>query len=119
MTYDVIALCERPPDAGATLAAMAACGPGLRVDTVPRGALVQLCRDDGAVLVTIECARLVQVPGEAERLLGIVDELPCPSWWVEVRATGLPDAPRTARRFVAALLSVTGGVSWSSRLSPT
>jgi hypothetical protein len=115
MTYDLIALCERPPDTGTTLAAMHACGPDLRVNTVERGALVQLCTDDGTPLVTIEGARLVQVPGEAQRLLGIDDDLPCPLWWVEVRATGLPDAPRIARRFAAALLSVTGGVSWSGR----
>jgi hypothetical protein len=114
MTYDLVALCERPPDAGTTIAAMHACGPDLRVDTVERGALVQLCRDDGAPLVTIEGARLVQVPGEAQRLLGIADDLPCPLWWVEVRATALPEAPRIARRFAAALLSVTGGVSWGS-----
>ena len=117
MTYDLIALCERPPDTGTTLAAMHACGPDLRVNTVERGALVQLCTDDGAPLVTIEGARLVQVPGEAQRLLGIDDDLPCPLWWVEVRATGLPGAPRIARRFAAALLSVTGGVSWSGRES--
>jgi hypothetical protein len=115
MTYDLIALCERPPDTGTTLAAMHACGPDLRVNTVQRGALVQLCTGDGDPLVTIEGARLVQVPGEAQRLLGIDEDLPCPLWWVEVRATGLAEAPRIARRFAAALLSATGGVSWSGR----
>ena len=116
MTLDLIALCERQPDAGVMLAAARACGPSLRVNTIERGSLVQLCGvDDQCPLVTIEGARLVQVPGEVQRLLGVPDA-PHPTWWVETRAVADdPEAPVIARRFTAALLSLTGGVSWSSR----
>lgn len=115
MTLDVVALCERMPDAATTLAAVQACGPALRITVVDRGSLLQLCDDDERPLVTIEGARLVQVPGEVQRLLGI-DDAPHPTWWVEARAvSNRPDAAVVARRFAAALLSVTGGVSWSSR----
>jgi hypothetical protein len=115
MTLDLVALCGRQPDAGMMLAAMQACGPQLRVNTIERGSLVQLCDDDERPLVTIEGARLVQVPGEVQRLLGVTDA-PHPAWWVETRAVATdPQAPRIARRFTAALISLTGGVSWSSR----
>jgi hypothetical protein len=113
VTLDVIALCERQPDAGTTLAAMQACAPDLRVAAIERGSLLQLCADDGRPLVTVEGARLVQVPGEAQRLLG-VDPAPHPAWWVEARAVDA-GAAVIARRFAAALLTQTGGVSWSSR----
>ncbi|HZG91695.1 MAG TPA: hypothetical protein VEZ42_15890 [Pseudonocardia sp.] len=115
MTLDLVALCERQPDAAATLAAMQACGPSLRLNTIERGSLVQLCAPDERPLVTIEGPRLVQVPGEVQRLLGVPDA-PHPAWWVEARAvTADPEAARIARRFTAALLSLTGGVSWTSR----
>lgn len=115
MTVDLVALCEKQPDAGMTLAALQACGPSLRLNTVERGALVQLCDADDRPLVTIEGPRLVQVPGEVERLLGVTDA-PHPVWWVEARAPAdEAEAPVIARRFTAALLSLTGGVSWSSR----
>ncbi|WP_214407017.1 hypothetical protein [Pseudonocardia lacus] len=115
MTLDLVALCERQPDAGITLAAMRACGPELRVHTIERGGLVQLCGQDERPLVTIEGPRLVQVAGEAQRLLGVADA-PHPAWWVEARAVSTdPEAPRVARRFTAALISLAGGVSWSSR----
>ena len=74
MSHDVVALCARQPDAGTTLAALQACGPELRVAAVERGSLVQLCAEDGRPLVTVEGARLVQVPGEVQRLLGVADE---------------------------------------------
>jgi hypothetical protein len=113
VTRDVIALCGRQPDAGTTLAALRACGPDLRVDAIERGSLVRLCADDGRALVTVEGPRLVQVPGEVQRLLG-VEDAPHPAWWVEARAVDA-GAAAIARRFAAALLSQTGGVSWSSR----
>jgi hypothetical protein len=115
MTLDLVALCARQPDAGMTLAAMQACGPDLRLDTIERGSLVQLCDERERPLITIEGPRLVQVPGEVQRLLGVPDA-PHPTWWVEARAVStVPEAAAIARRFAAALLSLTGGVSWSSR----
>jgi hypothetical protein len=115
VTLDLVALCDRQPDAGMTLAAMQAAGPSLLVNTIERGSLVQLCDAEERPLVTIEGPRLVQVPGEVQRLLGVPDA-PHPTWWVESRAlTHDPRAAVVARRFTAALLSLTGGVSWSSR----
>lgn len=112
MTLDVVVLCARPPDAGTTLAAMLACGPELGVGALEP--LVQLLDPTGAVLVSIEGPRGV-APGEARRLLGVPDA-PEPAWWVEVHAiAALPQAGVVARRFAAALISVTGGTSWSSR----
>lgn len=113
MTLDVVAICERQPDPATTLAALQACGPELRLAAIERGSLLQLCADDGSPLVTVEGPRLVQVPGEVERLLGVADA-PHPAWWVEARAVD-SGAAVIARRFAAALLSQTGGVSWSSR----
>lgn len=116
MTYDIVALCESAPDAGTTLAAMRECGSSLRMTTIERGSFVQLCDGTDRPLVTIEAPRLVRVPGEAQRLLGIDADLPHPVWWVETRAARAePEAALLARRFTAALLSVTGGTSWQSR----
>lgn len=113
MTIDVVALCERMPEPGTVLAALRAAGPDLLVDAVEAGALIQLRAADGAVLVSIESPRLVQVAGEAERLLGIVEPLPRPVWWVEARAR--PAGAVVARRYAAALVAETGGTTWQSR----
>ncbi len=113
MTYDVVALCAREPDPGTFLAALRAAGPGLRVVTTDP--VVQLIDDTGTTLVSIEGPRALAVPGEAERLLGVPDA-PDPAWWVESRAAaGHAAAGVVARRFAAALISVTGGTSWASR----
>lgn len=114
MTTDVIALCARLPDVGTALAALGAAGPDLRVDTEETGSLIQLRDDRGGLLVSIGSPRLVQVAGEAERLLGIAEPLTYPLWWVETRSPGQAGAS-VARRYVAALISVTGGTTWQSR----
>ncbi len=75
MTHDVVAPCERPPDAGSTLAAMHACGPDLRVTTPERGCAVQLCTEEGTPLVTIEGARAAG----RRPLLGVTEALPTTS----------------------------------------
>jgi hypothetical protein len=114
MTIDVIALCARLPDVGTVLAALGAAGPDLRIDAEETGSLIQLCDNDSGVLVSIESPRLVQVPGEVERLLGIAEPPACPLWWVETRSQGQAGAA-VARRYAAALVSVTGGTTWQSR----
>lgn len=116
MTFDIIALCRDQPDAAVTLAALREAGPELRVHTIEQAQLIQLYHPDGRLLMTTEGARLVQVPGEARRLLGITDEVPLPVWWVESRAPGAdPDGEDVARRFTHAVVAQTGGMSWSSR----
>lgn len=116
MTFDIVALCRDHPDAATTMAALTAAGPQLQVDTVEAAKLVQLYAPDGRLLLTLEGARLVQVPGEVRRLLGVTEDVPHPVWWVESRAPGGdPEAEAVARRFTAALLSATGGMSWSTR----
>jgi len=116
VTFDIVALCRDQPDAAVTLAALREAGPDLRVHTLEQAQLIQLYHPDGRLLMTTEGARLVQVPGEARRLLGITDEVPHAVWWVESRAPGAdPDAEAVARRFAHAVVAQTGGMSWSSR----
>ena len=116
MTFDAIALCRNQPDTGAVLAALLAAGPDLPLDRVESTALLQLRHPDGRLLMTTEGGRLVQVPGEARRLLGITDPVPEPGWWVESRAHGHdPEAERVVRRFTRRLAEHTGGAMWTSR----
>lgn len=114
MTFDIIALCRRQPDPPTTLAAMLEVGPQLQVNVVDESRLVQLFHPDGRLLLTMEGSRLIQVPGEVQRILGVEAETPV--WWVESRAPGHdPEAEALARRFTRALLTMTGGSSWSNR----
>jgi hypothetical protein len=118
VTFDTVALCRDHPGPAAMLAAMLAAGQELRVDTVEAAQLVQLYHPgDGRLLLTIEGARLVQVPGEVRRLLGVEgDDVPHPVWWVESRAPDRdPEAEAVARRFTEALVTAAGGVPWSNR----
>lgn len=118
MTFDIVGLCAGQPDPETHLRAMLAAGPDLHVDTLEDQQLVLLYHRDGRLLLTIEGARLVQVPGEVRRLLGIGEEIdvPHPVWWVESRAPGGdPEAQEVARRFTQTLVAATGGLSWSSR----
>ncbi|MEO3770627.1 hypothetical protein [Micromonospora sp. B9E7] len=119
MTYDTVALCRSEPDAATMLGALVAVGSDLKMDTVDSAGLVQLFDPaDGRLLLTVETARLVQVPGEAERLLGVTldDTFGGRVWWVESRAPdGDPQAAEVTRRFTDALVSITGGLTWANR----
>jgi hypothetical protein len=118
MTFDAVALCRDQPVPAVMLSAMLAAGEQLRVDTEDATKLIRLHHpDDGRLLLTTEGARLVQVPGEARRLLGIESaDVPHPIWWVETRAPqGDPEAEAAVRRFTHALTTALGGVAWSSR----
>ncbi|MFF8972489.1 DUF6177 family protein [Streptomyces sp. NPDC014995] len=111
MTKDVIALTPRMPDLPALLAGLYAGGPGLGVDTLAEGAVVQLCATDGRPLVSVEAPVLVQVPGETVRLLG--HDVPPPVWWTEARAsTAVAEAGRLAGSFAGRLATVLGGTVW-------
>ncbi|MBT2457688.1 DUF6177 family protein [Streptomyces sp. ISL-86] len=112
MTKDVIALTERMPDPWTVLAGLLSGGPDKLVGTEGDGAVVQLCDEQGRPLVSIEAPLLVQVEGEAERLLGATPP-PVPFWWTEARATtGVAEAERLAGTFAARLASLTGGSAW-------
>ncbi|GAA3235239.1 DUF6177 family protein [Streptomyces lavendulae] len=115
MTKDVIALTERMPDAVSVLAGLLAGGPDLRVETTGEGAVVQLCDAEGRPLVSIEVPLLLQVPGEAGRLLGpgAVPSGDGPAWWIEARAAvGVPLAEQLAGAFAARLTMLLGGRVW-------
>ncbi|WP_435204286.1 hypothetical protein [Micromonospora sp. bgisy143] len=119
MTFDTVALCRAEPDPAAMLGALLAAGAELKMDTVEAAGLVQLFDPvDGRLLLSVEAARLVRVPGEARRLLDLADadDVPEPVWWVESRAPGAdPQAADVARRFTAALVEITGGLTWTGR----
>ncbi|ONF72574.1 hypothetical protein [Amycolatopsis keratiniphila] len=118
MTFDIIGLCAEQPDPAAAIEAVLPLSGGLTVSTVKGRPLVRLCHPDGRLLLSIEETRLVRVPGEARRVLGIATgtEVPHPVWWVESRAPeNDPEAEFVARAFTDALVGGTGGLSWSSR----
>ncbi|MGW2416237.1 DUF6177 family protein [Streptomyces tubercidicus] len=112
MTKDVIALTQRMPDPSAMLAGLLSGGPDKLVDTTGEGAVVRLCDEEGRPLVSVEAPLLVQVAGEAERLLGATPP-PLPYWWTEARATtGVEEAERLAGTFAARLAALADGSAW-------
>lgn len=112
MTKDVIALTQRMPDPWTMLAGLLSGGPDKLVDTVGEGAVVRLCDGEGRPLVSVEAPLLVQVAGEAERLLGATPP-PVPYWWTETRATtGVKDAEHLAGTFAARLAALADGSTW-------
>ncbi|WP_053696176.1 DUF6177 family protein [Streptomyces sp. NRRL F-5755] len=112
MTKDVIALTHRMPDPWTLLAGLLSGGPENLVDTAGEDAVVRLCDDAGRPLVSVEAPLLVQVDGEAERLLGATAP-PVPYWWTEARATtGVEHAEQLAGTFAARLASLAGGSAW-------
>ncbi|WP_274916640.1 DUF6177 family protein [Streptomyces sp. WZ-12] len=114
MTKDVIALTQRMPDPWAMLAGLLSGGPDNLVDTTGEGAVIRLCDAEGRPLVSVEAPLLVQVEGEAERLLGATPP-PTPYWWTEARATtGVEHAERLAGTFAARLATLADGSAWPS-----
>ncbi|WP_326605042.1 DUF6177 family protein [Streptomyces sp. NBC_01799] len=112
MTKDVIALTRRMPDPLTVLAGLLSGGPDKLVETVGEDAVVRLCDEQGRPLVSVEAPLLVQVAGEAERLLGATAPA-VPFWWTEARATtGVEEAERLAGTFAARLITLAGGSAW-------
>lgn len=112
MTKDVIALTRRMPDPLTVLAGLLSGGPDKLVETVGEDAVVRLCDEQGRPLVSVEAPLLVQVAGEAERLLGATAPA-VPFWWTEARATtGVEEAERLAGTFAARLIALAGGSAW-------
>ncbi|WP_308188710.1 DUF6177 family protein [Streptomyces sp. MNU89] len=120
MTQDVIALTPRMPDVKTLLAGLYAGGPDLRVDRAAGGSVVQLCSDDGQVLVSLEAPRYVQVPGETGRLLGVDASADGSVWWTEVRAVSTSgEAGRLAGSVAGRLTAVLGGTTWPREAAHT
>ncbi|MFG2571232.1 DUF6177 family protein [Streptomyces sp. NPDC048481] len=118
MTKDVIALTPKMPDTWALLAGLYAGGPRTHVTAGSEGAVLRLCAPDGRPLVSVEAPLLVQVPGEAERLLG--RETPVPFWWTEARASGaVPEAERLAGSVCGRLALLLGGGTWPETAANT
>ncbi|MGW6023339.1 DUF6177 family protein [Streptomyces sp. NPDC055099] len=121
MTKDVIALTPKMPDINTLLAGLFAGGPGLGVDSLADGAVVQLCAPGGRPLVSVEAPLLIQVPGEAQRLLGDAVSAPDgPFWWTEARAsTAVEEGERLAGSFAGRLAAVLGGTVWPPEAAHT
>ncbi|MFF9814277.1 DUF6177 family protein [Streptomyces sp. NPDC014006] len=120
MSQDVIALTPRMPDTKSLLAALHAGGPDLRVNRAGGGAVAQLCTDDGQLLVSVEAPRYLQVPGEAERLLGAGLRTEEPVWWTEVRAsTAIAKARLLAGSVAGRLTALLGGTTWPPEVAQT
>lgn len=112
MTKDVIALTKKMPDPLSVIAGLLSGGPDKLAGAEGDGAVVQLCDEQGRPLVSVEAPLLVQVRGEAERLLG-ASEPEVPYWWTEARATtGVKEAEQLAGTFAARLATLVGGTAW-------
>ncbi|GGV58389.1 hypothetical protein GCM10010277_61020 [Streptomyces longisporoflavus] len=121
MTKDVIALTPKMPDINTLLAGLFAGGPDLGVNSLAEGAVVQLCAPNGRPLVSVEAPQFIQVPGEAQRLLGAEVTTPNgPYWWTEARAsTAVEEGERLAGSFAGRLAAVLGGTVWPSEAAHT
>lgn len=121
MTKDVIALTPTMPDINTLLAGLFAGGPDLGINSLAEGAVVQLCTPGGRPLVSVESPLLIQVPGEAQRLLGAEVVSPDgPFWWTEARAsTAVEEGERLAGSFAGRLATVLGGTVWPPEAAHT
>lgn len=109
MSHDLVALLHERPDTAAVLDGMTAAGE--RLEVRPHAGAVHVYDPDGRLLVSIETPIYVQVPGEAERLLGVPVDVP--TWWLGIRAAAEPpEAERVARAFCADLVRRQGGMVW-------
>ncbi|MFD7131821.1 DUF6177 family protein [Streptomyces sp. NPDC059894] len=112
MTKDVVALTRKMPDPLSVIAGLLSGGPDKLVGAEADGALVRLHDEQGRPLLSVEAPLLVQVRGEAARLLG-ADEPEVPYWWTEARATtGVKEAEALAGTFAARLATLVGGTAW-------
>jgi hypothetical protein len=112
VSRDFVALVRSRPEINTVIEGMLAYGEELELRETA-GGTVQLYDPAGVLLVSVEAPTFVEVPGEAERLLGLTVDPPM--WWVEVRSSAdLPEAVRVAGKLVDDLVRWQGGVVWSS-----
>lgn len=104
---EAVAICRAVPSGETVLYALLEAGGHLRVRHDEVRGLVELLDDATHIVLQVDGPRLVQVPGEAARLLGMRAAVPEPGWWVEVHGVA---APQVASRLAA----LTGGVAWRS-----
>lgn len=109
MTGEAIAICREVPSGDMVLDALLEAGGHLRVRHDEVRGLVELLDDTARLVLQVDGPRLVRVPGEAARLLGLRVGVPEPGWWVEMHGDA-DVAPRVA----AWLAALTGGVAWRS-----
>lgn len=116
MTTDVIALCRTRPEGEAQVAALQAAGPDFQVASWQDTPVILLLDENERVVLAVDGARLLQVPGEVRRLLGpSAPEVGEAVWWVEIRASSAYDgAAAAARRLASTLVEHHGGAVWPS-----
>ena len=115
MTTDLVVLARGEPSNAVLVAAMLAAGPELRVGSIGQGVAVQLFTGDGTLVTTVEVPTLIQVAGEARRLLDVGTEPAPPYWWIELRSPSLDrDALSAAERLAASLADQLGGTVWAA-----
>lgn len=117
MTTDVVALCLHQPDVAARVGALLAAGPDLGVSLRERGAAVLLLDEADELVCSIEAPLLVQVPGEARRLLGPALPVDAPQWWIEIRSPSARPAD-VARRVAEHFVDQLGGLVWPPAAAP-
>jgi hypothetical protein len=85
MPRDIVIIAEDRPDPSEFFRVAAGDDPDLRVLTMARRTITQLCDDQGGAVLSIGPIELVQAPGEVDRLLpGVPAEAPV--WWAEAWA---------------------------------
>jgi hypothetical protein len=115
MTGLAIAVCATQPRLPQLVAALAEADPTLQVLHDQERAVLVLAREAHPVL-TVEAPVLVQVPGEASRLLGAsMHEADRPGWWVHYHyAAGDTEAAALAATAGHRLASQCDGALWQS-----
>lgn len=115
MTASTIAICADQPHLADVVSALAHVDPSLRVLHDESNPLLVLLRDERPIL-TLEAPTLVQVGGEASRLLGSAmrnaDE---PAWWITCHYPATDsEAAALARAVADRLANDCAGASWQS-----
>jgi hypothetical protein len=119
MTTELVVLSHTAPDRIAIVTALLAAGPALHLAQETSGGPITLLNDEGEALVSIQTPTLVQISGEATRLLGVAPEPALPYWWIDIQAgSESPRAAAVANRFAGALAETVGGTTWSNQRRP-